>query len=141
MTPEFERVVEKQYNSGSLSYTTLIRLLHSQSTGDRRCRKTIPKHNASDLVAQLPRRDIVDPVKSDDCDINATAYSDRGVLRILREYVSGLISTELFVNRLADHEITIIPELEQLIRRHEADNSVTFKEFARVLLWMGVCNM
>ena len=141
MTQEFERVVEREYTSGSLSYTTLIRLLYGQSIGDRRCRKTVPKHDSGDLIARCPKSNPKEPVKAGTCDSNVPVYSPSTVPFIVAQYVSGSISTEAFVQQLESHGIPIVPELEQLIRRHEADNSVTFKEFARVLLWMGVCNM
>jgi hypothetical protein len=134
-------MIESQFNSGTLSYTTFIRLVHSRSSGDRRCRKSLPKHSQFDLVARLPTRETMDPLKPSKTHEEPAVYPLSSVPLLVREYVSGSLSSDGFVSGLSRNGISIIPELEQLIRRHEADNSVTFKDFGRVLLWMGACNM
>ena len=118
-----------------------MQLIHSRSSGDRRCRASLPKYSPGDLVARLPTRETVDPLKRSTSSEEQGQYPSSSIPMMVREYTSGTIPTEVFVAGLTSRGISIIPELEQLIRRHEADNSVTFKDFGRVLLWMGACNM
>mmetsp|Transcript_68665 Transcript_68665/g.128103 ORF Transcript_68665/g.128103 Transcript_68665/m.128103 type:complete len:378 (-) Transcript_68665:64-1197(-) len=49
-------------------------------------------------------------------------------------FVDGSMSASQFRTRLRTLGATMPPELDPLIRKHEADNSVRFQDFARVLL-------
>ena len=55
--------------------------------------------------------------------------------------MEGVASTSEFREYLEQRGIPIMAELDQLLRNHEAHNSVTYQDLARVLLWMGVDEM
>ena len=123
-----------------LTFRSFVQALHLSTTGNRRNRYSFPSYNREDVNPLPASQPIRNPVTWS----NEKAGSGAGkfdINTLMKAYIEGKASSAEFREYLSKRGIPILGELDQLMRSHDADNSVTYKELARVLLWMGVEEM
>jgi hypothetical protein len=130
------RQLRTDYISNSLSLSKLAVLLGIGNGRDRRNRMTLPPHNRSDVQMILPPPPNRDPVAWDS--VKSAAAIPESLSDAVKAFVGGRINSNEFRSVLSRRGVQIVPELDRLIRRHDADNSRAFSEFARVLIRLGV---
>ena len=135
MTVDLRRLIETGHATGYLRFGDLVALLYSNCVGVRRSRLNLGDVSVG-LSAQLPSHDHGDLIGWAIPEVQSSNLPD-----IVRSYVDGRMSSTAFRKYLHAKQILIGPELDQLIRSQESDNSSCFQDFARVLLWMGVPEM
>lgn len=109
-------------------------------SGNRRNRLILPKYIREDVNPVPAPRPVRNPVTW--TEEGSTEMENRDdICSLLKSYIEGKVSTSEFREYLSNRRIAVSGELDQLLRSHDADNSVTFQELARVLLWMRVEEM
>ena len=119
--------------SHSLTLRELMRALCSSRNGDRRNRVCLPEYTREDVM-------MVQPLSAPR---NVISWGNPGsslvisLSDLITRYVDGLVSTTNFRSTLSKHGVGDCPELRNLIRSHDADNSGTCHAFRTVLMRMG----
>ena len=139
ITADIIKLVQSSSQDGSMSHRSLVQCLNASSVGDRRNRVALPQYVRDDVTITLPPQPNRNLLNWDRVDLPMNPITT--LPDTVKQFVDGTMSTAEFTTFLQLNNIPRIPELDQLIRSHDADNSATFQDFARLLLWMGVEEM